>query len=149
MALWEDICRNNHPKISSVSGQVMKGRCYGMAATCGHTFFTCSVSSNSLKGWTIVHPRIDWAAHVQSQVPECFQGPLGQAKGQTTIRITHAPYCPLLIYGPDSRLNLFILWQQHTTSFYHCGESSNPSLSAGQTHFLAIKYYHIQVRLKL
>lgn len=66
MVLWKDICKNNHPEISSVSGQVIKGRCYAMVDTCDHTFFMCTTSSSSLKRWTIMHPQVDSSAHVQS-----------------------------------------------------------------------------------
>lgn len=57
--------------------------------------------------------------------------------------------CHLFLYAPDSRLDVFIWWQQHTPCCYLCGESCNSSLITWQTHFPVIKYYQIQMRLHL
>lgn len=53
------------------------------------------------------------------------------------------------LYAPGCRLGIFISWQQHTPSCYLCGDACNSSLFTWQAHFLVMKYFQIQMTLKL
>lgn len=78
----------------------------------------------------------------------CFWEELGADHNQNNT-------CKLLLavlfflYAPGCRLGIFILWQQHTPSCYLCGDACNSSLFTWKAHFLVMKYFQIQMTLKL